>query len=83
MATTLLILDEATGAEMQRCIGPAADGSCPKCSIGDVLPCAGYRLRPDGVADQATYEVPGHATLCPVTLAAALAVATDTPLLPQ
>jgi hypothetical protein len=76
---TLLILDEASGEEVQRCSGPAPDGSSPRVSIGDILPCAGYALRPaDTGAGQRRYSVSGQATLCPVTIAAALAVTPDT-----
>ena len=76
MATTLRILDEFTGSEVQRCSGPAPDGSCPRVAIGDLLPCAGRALEPEGSAGQA-YAVPAQATLCPVTVAAALAVSSD------
>ena len=82
MDTTLRILDEASGGEVQRCIGQLPDGSCPRVAIGEILPCAGYALLPQHVAAGAQpYAVPGGATLCPVTVAAALAVASDTPLL--
>jgi hypothetical protein len=78
----LLILDEATGEEVQRCTGPAADGSCPRVEIGDILPCAGQALIPAGAAHGAQpYAVSGLATLCPVTLAAALAITPDTVLM--
>ncbi|MBV8529434.1 MAG: hypothetical protein JOZ75_14080 [Candidatus Dormibacteraeota bacterium] len=79
-ATTLRIIDEATGAQVQQCTGPLPDGSCPRVAIGDILPCAGHGLAPaaSGAGAQ-PYAVPGQATLCPVTLAAALAVASDAP----
>jgi hypothetical protein len=77
-AQTLLILDEATGREVERCTGPAADGSCPRVSVGDILPCAGHALVAERTgAVGRPYGVSGQATLCPVTLAAALAVASD------
>lgn len=78
---TLRILDEATGAEVQRCAGPLPDGSCPRVAIGDILPCAGHALIPERAAGGQAYAVPGTATLCPVTLAAALTIASDSPLL--
>lgn len=79
---TLIILDEATGREVQRCAGPAADGSCPQVAIGDLLPCAGHALVPNGSSAGAQpYAVSGQATLCPVTLAAALAVTSDAVLM--
>jgi hypothetical protein len=62
--------------------GPAADGSCPRVAIGDVLPCAGHALMPAGSgAGAQPYAVSGQATLCPVTLAAALAVTSDSVLM--
>jgi len=80
--SVLRMLDEATGDEVQRCIGPQPDGSCPRVNVGDVLPCAGYALVPELAARGAQpYAVPGQATLCPVTLAAALAVDSDSALL--
>jgi hypothetical protein len=79
MDTTLLIFDEATGAEVQRCTGPASDGSCPRVAIGHLLPCAGHVLVPEDGAER-PYAVSAQATLCPVTLAAALAVSSDSVL---
>ena len=74
----LSIVDEATGREIERCAGPAADGSCPRVTIGDILPCSGHVLIPLAPADGVfPYAVSGHATLCPVTVAAALAVTPD------
>lgn len=74
----LSIVDEATGREIERCAGPAADGSCPRVTIGDVLPCSGHVLIPMTPGEAAfPYAVSGHATLCPVTVAAALAVTPD------
>ncbi len=75
---TLLIIDEKSGVEIQRCSGPARDGSCPRVAIGDILPCACHGLRPAQTATgEQMYAVSGQATLCPVTLAAALAVTPD------
>lgn len=84
-ATTVLrILDEATGKEVMRCTGPAPDGSCPRVEIGDILPCSGHALAQASAGDDApTYDVPGQATLCPLTVAAALAVPPDTYLIPE
>ena len=79
MDTTLRILDEVTGSQLQRCNGPAPGGSCPRVAIGDLLPCAGHALAPEGSSGQ-PYAVSGEATLCPVTLAVALAVASDSVL---
>lgn len=78
---TLLLLDEASGDEVQRCNGPAANGSWPRVNIGDILPCAGSALRPaDASPRQRRDSVSATATLCPVTIAAALAVIPDTRL---
>ena len=78
-ATTLLILDRDSGREVQRCAGPAPDGSCPRVAIGDVLPCGGHLLVPSDTSGGRAYRVSGQATLCPVTVAAALAVESDSP----
>jgi hypothetical protein len=85
MATTnvLRILDKATGKEVMRCIGPAPDGSCPRVEIGDIIPCSGHALVEASWDDAYTYEVSGQATLCPLTVAAALAVPPDTYLTPE
>lgn len=80
MASTIRILDPSTGEEVQRCTGPLPDGSCPRVDQGDILPCAEHALAPELCAPGAQpYEVSGQATLCPVTVAAALAVASDAP----
>lgn len=80
MEQTLRILDAESGEEVQRCTGPAADGSCPRVALGDILPCAGHALAPaTSPPSSQPYAVAGTATLCPVTLAAALAVASDAP----
>jgi hypothetical protein len=81
--TTLRMLDEATGDEVQRCTGPLPDGSCPRVEIGDILPCAGYALVPEAAAGTQAYAVSGRATLCPVTLAAAIAIPSDQPFIPD
>ena len=74
----LRILEGGTGRETDRCTGPAADGSCPRVAIGDILPCAGCVLAPAVIGPEALpYEVSRRATLCPVTLAAAMGVAPD------
>lgn len=79
----LLILEGATGRETDRCTGPAADGSCPRVAIGDILPCAGcvLALAVDG-GEAVPYPVSRQATLCPVTVAAALAVTPDNLFVP-
>lgn len=51
-------------------------------AIGDVLPCAGHALMPAGSGASAQpYAVSGQAMLCPVTLAAALALTSDSVLM--
>jgi hypothetical protein len=77
----LVMRDPYTGDEVARCIGPDADGRCPRVEVGEVLPCAGCLLLPRGAALSAGYPVDVHMTLCPVTLALAMAVTPDTPLL--
>lgn len=81
MNETLVMIDKATGRELERCSGPAADGSCPRVTRGEILPCAGHALEligPDGPT--VPYDVSEQATICPVTLAAATAIPTDSPL---
>ena len=76
--TLLRIVDAATGEDIGRCTGPAADGSCPRVAVGNILPCSGCVLVPLHAAEAAIpYAVSGQATLCPVTVAAALAVTPD------
>ena len=76
-ANVLRVLDESTGNEIRRCSGPAFDGSCPRVAVGGVLPCAGHVLVLATGGDAIPYQVSRQATLCPVTLAAALAVTPD------
>ena len=65
------ILDRQAGQVVDRCEGPAPDGSCPRVRIGDVVACAQCLLvSADGGGTP--YLVPGTATLCPVTLAESL-----------
>lgn len=80
-AHDLVMRDPATGAEVSRCVGPRPDGSCPRVAVGAVLPCAGCLLVPAGAAFSAAYPVAQQMTLCPVTLALAMAVTPDTVLL--
>lgn len=78
---TVLLLDPATHDELGRCAGPAPDGSCPAVSIGEVIACAGRAVIPDHAPGTPPYTVSRQMTLCPATLAAALAVPSDSPLL--
>jgi len=80
-ALDLRMLDPETGQEVARCVGPRPDGACPRVDIGDVLPCAGCSLLPAGAAAAMSYAVPAQMTLCPVTLALAMAVSPETPLI--
>ena len=66
------ILDSQSGGIVDRCEGPAADGSCPRVRVGDVVPCAHRVLLATGGCAGIPYTVPGTATLCPVTLAESL-----------
>jgi hypothetical protein len=76
----ILILDPQTGRSADRCTGPAPNGACPRAQIGDVVACAGEAVIPAKSAGT-TYGVPACMTLCPVTVALSLAVASDTSLL--
>ena len=66
------ILSAQNRTVIGRCVGPAEDGSCPRVKIGDVIPCAGCVLRSAHSRIPTEYLVSTHATLCPVTLGAAL-----------
>lgn len=77
----LVMRDPDTGDEVDRCAGPKADGSCPRVAVGEVLPCAGCILEPRGADLDEGYPVTAHMTMCPVTLALAMAVTPDTVLL--
>lgn len=77
----MLLLDPATRREVGRCAGPAPDGSCPAVSIGEVIPCAGRAVVPAHATGTPPYTASRQMTLCPCTLAAALAVPSDSELL--
>lgn len=75
------VVGEAASGEEAIYLGPSPDGACPFVGIGDVVPCAGDTLvlaRPPGAPP---YTVPSQMTLCPCTVAAALAVPADWDLL--
>jgi hypothetical protein len=80
-APDIRISDVITGYEVGRCTGPSADGRCPRVALGDILPCSGYVLVPANAHDTQPYTVSSQMTLCPVTVALALAVESDTALL--
>ena len=75
----IAILDEEDGSVIGRCTGPAADGSCPRVAVGELVPCAGAELLTAGGIDGKPYDVASSMTLCPVTLASMLAVSSDAP----
>jgi len=75
----IVILDEKDGSLIGRCTGPAADGSCPRVAVGELVPCAGTELVSLGGGEDRPYDVPGTMTVCPVTLANMLAVSSDAP----
>lgn len=77
----MLLLDPTTHAEVGRCGGPAPDGSCPAVNIGEVIACAGCAVVPAQATGTPVYTVARQMTLCPRTLAAALAVPSDAELL--
>lgn len=75
----IVILDEKDGSVIGRCTGPAADGSCPRVAVGELVPCAGTELVSPGAGAMHPYDVPASMTVCPVTLANMLAVTSDAP----
>jgi len=81
MNTVVLRTDPATHRVVQRCPGPSPDGACPFVGIGDVVPCAGDTLVLTRAPEAPPYTVPSQMTLCPCTVAAALAVPADWDLL--
>lgn len=79
MDADIVFLDTGTLREVGHCRGPAADGSCPRVAIGEVIACAGCIVAPAGSPRRVAYPVGAQMTLCPQTLAAALAVPCDWP----
>jgi hypothetical protein len=81
MERDIVILDPVTHGVAGVCGGPSADGACPRVALGGIIPCAGYALVPAGARDSRPYTVSSHMTLCPRTVAEALAVASDSALI--
>ena len=81
MERDIVILDPVTHGVVGGCGGPSADGACPRVALGGIIPCAGYALVPAGARDSRPYIVSSHMTLCPRTVAEALAVASDSALI--
>jgi hypothetical protein len=81
MEREILIFDRETHGVVSSCGGPSADGACPRVAIGDMVPCAGYGLAISGTRDTRPYEVSPRMTLCPLTVAEALAVQSDSTLI--
>jgi hypothetical protein len=77
MATDLDIRILEDGVDLARCTGPAPDGSCPRVAVGDLIPCAKHAIVEGHVKHPHPYAVSGQATICPVTLAAMIAVESD------
>jgi hypothetical protein len=82
MAIDILILDPATNHLVGGCGGPSLDGACPRVAVGGIIPCAGYAIVPAGAGSARPYTVSPQMTLCPRTVAEALAVPSDCALLP-
>jgi hypothetical protein len=76
----ILILDGASHRRVGACTGPDSDGACPRVRIGAVIPCAGAELVPGWLSGASPYSVSTQMTICPLTLAAALTVPTDSAL---
>jgi hypothetical protein len=77
MDANIRILDLASHRLVGSCAGPSADGACPRVAVGGVIPCAGFAILPAGASADRTYTVSPHMTLCPRTVAEALAVPSD------
>ena len=82
MGRTYDLVDLTTTSVADVCTGPDANGACPRVRIGETVACSGRALRLHGVAG-AGYAVGSAMTLCPVTLAASLAVPVETDLIEQ
>jgi len=81
MERDIVILDPVSRGVIGGCAGPSADGACPRVAIGGIIPCAGYALVPAGARDAQPYTVSSQMTMCPRTVAEALAVASDSALI--
>jgi hypothetical protein len=80
MGRAILILDGASHRRVGACIGPDPEGACPRVRVGAVLPCAGADLVPGWLPGASPYSVSKQMTICPLTLAEALAVPSDSAL---
>ena len=77
MNGNMRILDLESHRVVGNCAGPSADGACPRVAVGGVIPCAGFAIIPAGASDDRAYTVSPQMTLCPRTVADALAVPSD------
>jgi hypothetical protein len=78
---TIRILDLVSHRFVGSCAGPSSDGACPRVAVGGVILCAGFAILPEGASDDRTYTVSPQMTLCPRTVAEALAVPSDSPFM--
>ncbi len=72
-----IVIRDMTGRLVGRCDGPAPRGACPRVAMGDVVPCAGDSLAPDGPGRRLPYAVAPGETMCPITSALVLAGSPD------
>jgi hypothetical protein len=77
MDGNIQILDPGSHRLVGSCTGPSADGACPRVAVGGVIPCAGFAIVPREASDDRAYTVSPQMTLCPRTVAEALAVPSD------
>ena len=77
MNADIRILDLVSHRVVGNCAGPSADGACPRVAVGGVIPCAGFAIVPAEASEDHTYTVSRQMTLCPRTVADALAVPSD------
>ena len=77
MERDILMLDRVAHRMVGGCGGPSADGACPRVAVGGVIPCAGYAIVPAEAREARPYTVSPQMTLCPRTVAEALAVPSD------
>lgn len=77
MEQRILIIDPARSVVVSECSGPDVSGRCPRVAAGEVVPCGGATLAPAGQRRSAPFAVPLGETICPITLAMALAASPD------
>ena len=74
----IVIREPVSGEILAHCNGPARDGACAAVDVGAEVACAGQALLASGV-EATPFPVPVGTTVCPVSLALALAGSPEVP----